>query len=108
MPSGIPQQTAIISGFSRRHSIPNKKLSHANAAELPLFSDQRLLVVFVGSHGGLLEFVAGLVEQLLGMLRVAIHIKLIGLLGSLDLFKGLVAKTLRRSQVWMSFPTDVF
>src|SRR5580704_6453043 len=72
-----------------------------------MFSDQRLLVVFVGSHGGLLEFLAGLVEQLLGMLRVSVHVPLIGLLGSLDLFKGLVAKTLRRSQVWMSFPTDV-
>jgi hypothetical protein len=65
-------------------------------------------MVFVGSHGGLLEFVAGLVEQFLGMRRVSIHVPLIELLGSLDLFEGLVAKALRRSQVWMSFPTDVF
>lgn len=65
-------------------------------------------MLFVGGFGGLLEFAAGLVEQLLGFTGVSIHVEFIGLLSSLNFFEGLVAQTLRRSQVWVSFRTDVF
>ena len=51
--------------------------------------ETKLLLVLVGGFGSFLEFVVDLFEKFLGFCGVALHVPLIGSLGSSDFFEGL-------------------
>lgn len=68
----------------------------------------RLFRVLVRRLGCLLQLVVDLVEKLFRLLRVALHIPLIGLLRGDNLLISLLAKTLRGGDIWMARRGDIF
>ena len=73
----------------------------------PRRSVRRLFVVVVGGFGGFLELAVGLVEQVFGLLGVAVHIPLVGLLGFADLVESLIAEALGSGEVGVLVRVDV-
>jgi hypothetical protein len=112
-PAAVPLKKHKNAALSPRGKSRTGKAQLQNqipATELLIFQieDERLFVIFVGGFGGLLEFPAGLVNQLLGFGGMSSQVKLIGRLGSLDFFERHVEVPLRRSQVWVFLSTNVF
>src|SRR5579863_5879716 len=61
----------------------------------------------VGGFSRGLQFAVCLIEQFLGLLRVTIHVPLVGVLCILDAAVGLVAESLRRGEIGMMVGVDV-
>ena len=68
------------------------------AADLECTLDRGRLVT-VGGFGGSLQFAVSLVEEFLGLLRVTIHIPLVGFLRGHNLAISLIAEALRGSDI---------
>ncbi len=66
-----------------------------------------LLVILIGRFGRQLQLLVRLIEQVLGLRRVALHVPLIVLLRGHDLLICLFAESLRRSQIGMMVGVDV-
>jgi len=58
--------------------------------------------MMVGFFGGLLQFMASLVQEFLRLLRMPMHVELIGYLGRRDFLPSLLGETLGRRQVGMA------
>jgi hypothetical protein len=84
-----------------------RRLRRGIGAAIPRRSVRRLFVVVVGGFGGFLELAVGLVEQVFGLLGVAVHIPLVGLLGFADLVESLIAEALGSGEVGVLVRVDV-
>ena len=62
--------------------------------------------LLIGCHGRLLDFLVGLFEMDLGLLRVASHIVFVGFLSGDNLFIRVPAEVLRGGQVRMAAGVD--
>lgn len=63
--------------------------------------------MFVGFFRGLLDFLVGVRQQLLGLGGVTAHIEFIGLLGGVDAADGLIDQSLCSSEVGVAVGTHV-
>src|SRR6185369_6312136 len=61
----------------------------------------------VGGLGRLLELIVGLLEEILGLRRVAAHVPLVRLLRGGDLLEGLPGELLRRGEIGVPVRVDV-
>src|SRR5271169_6647915 len=61
----------------------------------------------VGSFGGQFQFFVNLVEQILGFSSVALHVPLVGLLRSANLFPSLLREVLSGCEIGMLLAADI-
>lgn len=68
---------------------------------------RRLVAVMVGVFGCLFEFVAGLIEQILGLGRMTVHVPLVGLLSRGDSAICLINQPLRSREIGVSSGANI-